>query len=135
MSDLIYLGAEFNSYTLFRAAFDGYCRQNAVNGIPLKFVRQSSELLKTDSFKGEFLNEVTINQFKYRNLALVCTHRERKGVNGFAVKCHGRITIRFDKMKKLILVSSFQRVHSNHPNQGIRKYTQRLNRNDQNRGK
>lgn len=121
MSNLIYEGAEFESYALFQVAFNEYCWKNAVNGIPLRFVRQNSEKLKPDTFKTETLDMETVDKFVYHNKALVCEYRTRKdGKNhGNNVNCHGRITFRYDRAKKRLLVSSFCGEHTHHPYQSV----------------
>ncbi|XP_055301084.1 uncharacterized protein LOC129567797 isoform X2 [Sitodiplosis mosellana] len=118
MSNLIYEGAEFASYADFEAALKEYCRQSALNGIPLQF-KKKGEKLKPGTFKGETLDAATIARFEYKKQALVCAHRKSNSGDGNEVNCHGRITFRFDKAKKLILVSSFHGVHTKHPNESI----------------
>ncbi|XP_055301167.1 uncharacterized protein LOC129567836 [Sitodiplosis mosellana] len=119
MSKLIFDGAKFESYAQFQAVFEEYRRRNAVNGIPLHFVQQSGEKLKPGTFKGKTLDQATIDKFVYKSLALVCAQRKSNKGDGNEVNCHGRITLRFDKAKKLLLVSSFHGVHTKHPDQGI----------------
>lgn len=118
MSNLIFEGAEFGSFAAFKAVLNTYCVQNAVNGVPLKFARQSSAKLKPDTLKNETLDQATIDQFIYQKQALVCVHRTKEGRrNGDDINCGGRITFRLDKEKKRILVSSYFGDHTNHPNQ------------------
>lgn len=119
MSNLIFEGAEFDSYAKFKVTFDEYCRQNAVNGIPLQFVRQSSELLQMDTFKRETLDRDTIERFVYHNKALVCKYRKLNDSDTNKINCGGRITFRYDRAKKVILVSSFIALHTHHPYQSV----------------
>lgn len=118
MSNLIYLDAEFRSYAAFEAAFKQYCQQNAVHGVPLSFVVQGGTKLKPDSFKSETLDQATIDTFVYKGRALVCTHR-KSSADENQINCHGRVTFRFDKAKKLIVISSFFGQHTNHPNRNV----------------
>lgn len=116
MSDLIYLNAEFDSYASFEIALKKYCQQNAVNGIPLRFNRISSAKLKPNTFKNETLTQNTIDKFVYHNKTLVCSERKKNCSKDdkTQVNCHGRITFRYDKAKKLIIVSSLYNIHTNH---------------------
>lgn len=127
MSEIIFEGAEFDSIIAFENAFKTYCLQNAVNGIPLKFVIQKNVKLKPDTFKNETLDQATIDQFVYQKRAMVCVHRTKEVGNGNEINCGGRVTFRFDKEKKLILVSSFIGDHRNHPDQSIASFLARRN--------
>lgn len=120
MSDLIFLDAEFDSYASFEVALKQYCQQAAVNGVPLKFTKQSTKL-KSDTFKSETLNQTTIDKFVYQNQRMVCVHRKKAGTtkDDDTVNCGGRITFRYDKARKMIVVSSFEGQHTNHPNQSV----------------
>lgn len=121
MSSLIFDGAQFGSYAEFQSALAEYCRQNAVNGIPLHFTRQGSTLLKADTFKNTTIDQETIKKFVYQKMALVCSHRKLS--KGGEVNCQGRISFRYDKDKKLILVSSYYGQHTNHPLQSVSIYS------------
>lgn len=105
MSNLIFEGTEFDLYAKFKATFDEYCRQNAVNGIPLEFVRQSSELLQMDTFKDRTLDRDTIERVVYRKKALVCKYRKRNDSEANEINCGGRVRFRYDRVKMVILVS------------------------------
>lgn len=103
------MGAEFATYDDYCIAFDAFCEENAVNGVPLSFTRQGSTKLTATSFKNHTVDQTTIDRFVYKNLAVVCSfHRTRSDAN----LCEGRISIRYIRERNVLQVTSFVGEHN-----------------------
>lgn len=116
MSDLIFLGAEFNSYQKFKAAFDQYCKENAINGVPLHFLRQSITKLKPDTFKSQTIDQDTISRFVYHGQSFTCEYHRANDhrTHKTGLYCNGRVTIRYDRLKNVLRITVFDDRHENH---------------------
>lgn len=102
-------GANFDSYAKFKNAFDEYCRENAVAGVPLKFLRQSYRKFNAKSFKNQPIDRNAINRFQYRNLSLKCEHHQSLTTNECGPYCDGCITLLYNHTKNVLQITSFTR--------------------------
>lgn len=117
MAQAIVPGAVFQSYAAFQAALDEYCRQNAISNVPLAFVKQTTKKLATNTFGDDSpLDQRTVDRFVYKSLGLVCVNHRSANSNKNGLFCEGRITLRFDRLRNVLLISSFVAQHSNHSN-------------------
>lgn len=107
MSHKIRSGVNFRSYAAFKAAFDEYCRENAVASVPLKFLRHTFRKLNPKSFTNDQLDRDTINRFVYRNLSLKCEHNESITTNEHGPYCNGCITLLYNRSKNVLHITSF----------------------------
>lgn len=116
MSDLIYLGAEFNSFQEFKTAIDEYCEGNAINGKPLHFLRQSITKLKPDTFKTQTIDQDTISRFVYHGMSFICEYHRANDhrTHKTGLYCNGRVTIRYDRLKNVLRITVFDGHHENH---------------------
>lgn len=99
MANLLYVGAEFDSYDGFNDALDNYCQHTKVNDKKVAFVHTSSQLIK-----GDFFDSAIQNRLKYKSVTGRCKLHETTGCQAvyklaIFIKLDGNHVLRLDQFE------------------------------------
>lgn len=97
MADLLYVGAEFETYDDFSQAFQQYCQTTQVNGEAVKFVHSAAQYIKNGTLSSDVQNRLT-----YVRKAERCKFRGKTSCDaGYKLMLHTKVdghqVLRLDK--------------------------------------